>query len=84
MARSNESTEGPVAAAQDAVAAEGTDAKVKVYDAYGREYTPGSPVELTNLIYGGGGYSLTKPDKPLELPTEPVGNPGPLSGAVRS
>ena len=90
MARQTDQQPDTVAAAAEQVAQTATapsdgqtgEQGVVLYDQYGREVRAYSPTEFTNLVYGGG-YSLEKPKEPQELPTAPIGNPGPLSGAVR-
>jgi hypothetical protein len=88
MARQDAQQPDTLEAAAEPVAAPATvgqtgEQGVVLYDRYGREFRAANPVEFTNLVYGGG-YSITKPSEPEELPTAPAGNPGPLSGAVRS
>lgn len=50
------------------------------YDNEGREFRAYTAVDRANARFGWG-YSTEKP-KGAELPTDPVGDPGPTSGAV--
>jgi hypothetical protein len=51
------------------------------YDEYGREFRATTPDEKANARFAWG-YSTEKPKGTADLPEEPVGDPGPASGAV--
>jgi hypothetical protein len=52
------------------------------YDAEGREFRAYNAQDVANARFGFG-YTEEKPKQAEEPPTEPAGDPGPTSGAVR-
>lgn len=55
---------------------------VTFYDAEGREFRAYTPADVTNARFAWG-YSEEAPKQVEEPSTEPAGDPGPTSGAVR-